>query len=80
VWIIAATSEDLEAAVLEGRFSADLYQQLGQLDLLIPPLRERPDDILLIAEHCLGRDRTRGVPLCEERRHHRRDARITELE
>jgi transcriptional regulator with PAS, ATPase and Fis domain len=31
VWIIAATSEDLEAAVLEGRFSADLYQQLGQL-------------------------------------------------
>jgi DNA-binding NtrC family response regulator len=62
-WIIAATSEDLEAAVREGRFSADLYQQLRQLDLPIPPLRKRLDDILLMAEHCLERvcDKSRMV-------------------
>jgi DNA-binding NtrC family response regulator len=64
VWIIAATSEDLKPSVREGRFSAELYQQLGQLDLLIPPLRKRRDDILLIAEHCLGRvcDKSRLPP------------------
>lgn len=54
VWIIAATSEDLKAAVHEGRFPNDLYQKLGQLDLLIPPLRKRPHDIPLLAEHYLA--------------------------
>jgi len=55
VWIIAATSEDLRAAVQYRRFREDLYQHLGQLDLLIPPLRQRPDDIVLLAEHFLAR-------------------------
>jgi DNA-binding NtrC family response regulator len=55
VWIIAATSEDLTAAVREQRFRNDLYQHLGQLDLLIRPLRQRPEDILLLAEHSLAR-------------------------
>jgi transcriptional regulator with GAF, ATPase, and Fis domain len=55
VWTIAATSEDLRAAVQYRRFREDLYQHLGQLDLLIPPLRQRPEDILLLAEHSLAR-------------------------
>jgi DNA-binding NtrC family response regulator len=55
VWTIAATSEDLRAAVQYRRFREDLYQHLGQLDLWIPPLRQRPEDILLLAEHSLAR-------------------------
>jgi transcriptional regulator with GAF, ATPase, and Fis domain len=53
VWIIAATSEDLRTAVRFGSFREDLYKHLTRLDLLIPPLRQRPDDILLLAEHFL---------------------------
>jgi transcriptional regulator with GAF, ATPase, and Fis domain len=55
VWVIAATSSDLSAAVREHRFREDLYEYLRRLDLLIPPLRQRPEDILLLAEHSLAR-------------------------
>jgi len=54
VWIIAATYEDLRAAVHKGRSPNDLYQKLGQLDLQIPPLRKRPHDIPFLAEYYLA--------------------------
>ncbi len=53
VRIVAATNQDLEAAVTAGRFRRDLFHRLGQLQLRVPPLRERPEDIVALAEHFL---------------------------
>src|SRR6267143_238989 len=53
VRIVAATNQDLEAAVREGRFRRDLFHRLGQFQLRVPPLRERPEDIVALAEHFL---------------------------
>jgi PAS domain S-box-containing protein len=54
VRIVAATNQDLEAAVIAGRFRQDLFHRLGQFQLRVPPLRERPEDIVALAEHFLG--------------------------
>jgi PAS domain S-box-containing protein len=53
VRIVAATNQDLETAVREGRFRQDLFHRLGQFHLRVPPLRERPEDIVALAEHFL---------------------------
>jgi two-component system response regulator AtoC len=53
VRIVAATNQDLEAAVAAGRFRQDLFHRLGQFQLRVPPLRERPEDIVALAEHFL---------------------------
>jgi transcriptional regulator with AAA-type ATPase domain/tetratricopeptide (TPR) repeat protein len=55
VWVLAATSEDLQAAIRTRRFREDLYHRLAVLTLRLPPLRERGSDILLLARHYLGR-------------------------
>jgi transcriptional regulator with AAA-type ATPase domain/tetratricopeptide (TPR) repeat protein len=55
VWVLAATSEDLQAAIRTRRFREDLYHRLAVVTLLLPPLRERGTDILLLARHYLGR-------------------------
>ena len=53
VRIIAATNEDLQTAIAEKRFRADLYQRLKEYTIQIPPLRECKDDILPLADFFL---------------------------
>jgi DNA-binding NtrC family response regulator len=55
VRIISATHVDLDAAISEGRFREDLYHRLCVLRIMEPPLRERGNDIELLAFHQLGR-------------------------
>jgi PAS domain S-box-containing protein len=53
VRIVAATNQDLEAGVKDGSFRKDLFHRLSQFQLRVPPLRDRPEDIVALAEHFL---------------------------
>jgi transcriptional regulator with AAA-type ATPase domain len=55
LWVLTATSEDLQAATRERRFRPDLYHRLAVLTLAMPPLRGRGGDIVTLAEHFLAR-------------------------
>jgi len=55
--IIAATNQRLSELVARGRFRLDLFYRLSGVDIVVPPLRERPDDILELAEYFLERHR-----------------------
>ena len=55
VWVIAATSEDMKEALRTRRFREDLYHRLAVLTLDLSPLRERGDDVVLLAQHFLAR-------------------------
>ena len=53
--ILSATNADLKLDVAEGRFREDLLFRLNTVEIRIPPLRDRPEDIPLLANHFLGR-------------------------
>src|SRR6202035_5947885 len=55
VRVIAATNCDLPAAVRSGKFRLDLFYRLNVFPIHVPPLRERPEDILLLARYFIER-------------------------
>jgi DNA-binding NtrC family response regulator len=55
VRIVAASNTDLDKAISEGKFRSDLYYRLATVTLAVPPLRERPQDVPLLAKHFLIR-------------------------
>jgi len=55
--IVAATNRDLETCVREGRFREDLYYRLNVLQIQVPPLKERRDDIPVLAQHFIEKYR-----------------------
>ncbi|MEQ8230219.1 MAG: sigma 54-interacting transcriptional regulator, partial [Gammaproteobacteria bacterium] len=66
VRVIAAAGPRLAARLADGSFRLDLYHRLNVIDIHLPPLRDRPEDIPLLARHFLARECTRrGVPLPE---------------
>ena len=64
VRVVAATHHDLRQAGREGRFRSDLFYRLAVIEIAVPTLRDRPEDILPLAEHFLRRVAARaGRPL-----------------
>jgi DNA-binding NtrC family response regulator len=63
VRVVAATNRDLERAVREGSFRQDLYYRLNVIRIAVPPLRDRREDIPLLATHVLREVATTGRPL-----------------
>ena len=59
VRIIAATNQDLEKAIREGRFREDLFYRINTFSITLPPLRERIEDIPFLAEYFLQRARAK---------------------
>lgn len=65
VRLVAATNQNLEAAVAAGKFRPDLFHRLTQFRLLVPPLRDRVEDIIPLAEHFLESARE-GLEITED--------------
>ena len=85
VRVVATTKVDLRAATAEGRFRDDLYYRLRGLEIRLPPLRERGDDVLLLARHFLqvsgGEQAPRLSPqTAEVLRHHNWPGNARELQ
>ena len=86
--VVAATNQDLEKAIKEGRFRADLYYRLKVVSVILPPLRERREDIPLLAnyfavKHC-GRSNRPAASISAEAhaylRHYDWPGNVRELE
>jgi transcriptional regulator with PAS, ATPase and Fis domain len=82
VRIIAATNQDLEAAIQNGGFRSDLYHRLSQINISVPPLRDRLEDIIPLAEYFLNQQNpsmTLAPDAMERLRAHRWPGNIREL-
>lgn len=66
VRVIAATNADLAAAIAQGRFRSDLFYRLAVFPIFIPPLRDRPEDIPLMARHFLEQYRHKLKRPCQD--------------
>jgi DNA-binding NtrC family response regulator len=62
VRVISATNTDLPAAITTGRFREDLYYRLNVIELKVPPLAERKEDILPLAKHFLEDEQRLSAP------------------
>lgn len=62
VRVVAATNQNLEQLVSQTRFREDLFYRINTLTLQVAPLRERKEDIPVLAEHILGGSRAAGLP------------------
>jgi len=60
--IVAATHRDLRALIRGGQFREDLFYRLNVVPIRLPPLRERPDDIPVLAQHFLAKAQAEGLP------------------
>jgi two-component system nitrogen regulation response regulator GlnG len=60
--IVAATHRDLRALIRGGQFREDLFYRLNVVPIRLPPLRERPDDIPVLAQHFLNKAQAEGLP------------------
>jgi DNA-binding NtrC family response regulator len=60
VRVVAATNQNLEQMLQTGDFRGDLYHRIGQICLKVPPLRERPEEIIPLAEHFLKQNNPRS--------------------
>ena len=78
VRVIAATNRDLEKDVAEGRFRRDLYFRLRVLEIVVPALRKRPEDIVQLANHFLEKFNAETGPQ-DPRLHPRRHAATARL-
>ncbi len=65
VRIVAATNQELERQIAAGRFRSDLFHRLNQFRIRVPPLRERADDIIPLAEYFLRQHSPKAV-LCPD--------------
>ena len=61
--VIAATNQDLQERITDGRFREDLYYRLNGISVMVPPLRERPDDIEPLAQHFAAIYARKGQPV-----------------
>ena len=62
VRVVAATNQNLEQLVSQARFREDLFYRINNLTIQVAPLRERKEDIPVLAEHILGGSRAAGLP------------------
>jgi len=63
VRVMAATHRDLEKAILDGTFREDLYYRLNVINLQVPPLRDRKEDIVPLAEFLINKHAVKGLPV-----------------